>query len=309
MKKRKVVIGVDLGGTKIMTGVIDLNGKVLGKPIKKPTGARESSDKIVKRITDSIDTVIKMLELSKDEILGIGIGSTGPIDSEKGIILDCPQLPTMQYFPLKKIIQNYYQLPVVMNNDANSLILAENVFGVAKNNTNVVGFTLGTGIGCAILFDKKIFNGATGTAGEVWTSPYNGKTIEDYISGEGVKSIYKKMSGVEKESVEVLHLAKNGDVNALKTWEEFGKHLAIAIAWTVNIIDPEIVVLGGSIAKAADFFLPSLEKHLRKQICTVPAEKMQIKLAHLGDYAGFIGAGALVLQAQNVFNNYKTTLL
>ena len=144
--------------------------------------------------------------------------------------------------------------------------------------------------------DGKILNGATGTAGEVWTSPYQEGIMEDYISGAGVSKIYKSISGNEKSSLEIYQMAECGDADALQTWAEFGTHLAVPLAWAINIIDPEIVVLGGSIAAAHAFFKDTMEVNLRKRICSVPAEKTKVVLAQLGDYAGFIGAACLLLE-------------
>ena len=294
--KKDIFIGVDLGGTKIMTGAIDSKGKVLCEPVKVPTLGHEPADKIIKRITDSVEIILQIVNTDINYIQGIGIGSTGPLDFKTGKILDCPQLPTMNNFPLRQIIADYFSVPVFLNNDANCLIYAETVFGEAARKKNVLGYTLGTGIGCAIILNNKILNGATGSAGEIWISPYKENIIEDYISGNGVMKIYNSISGNEKSSLEIYQLAKEGDVNALKTWEEFGKHLAVPIAWGINFIDPEIVVLGGSITKAHDFFMPHLKEKLQNLICPVPANETSIVLAGLGDYAGFIGAACLVIE-------------
>jgi glucokinase len=251
---------------------------------------------IIKRITDSIEKVCFHLNLSINNVIGIGIGATGPLNINDGIILECPQLPTMNFFPLRDTIESYFSVPVFINNDANCLIYGETVFGIAFEKKNIVGFTLGTGIGCAIILDRKILNGSTGTAGEVWASPYQSGTIEDFISGDGVSRIYKSISGQEKSSLDVFNLANEGDENALKTWKEFGAHLAVAIAWSINLIDPEMIVIGGSISNAYKFFKPAMEENLRKQVCPVPAEKTKVVVARLGDYAGFIGAACLVIE-------------
>ncbi|MBU4257610.1 ROK family protein, partial [Patescibacteria group bacterium] len=110
----------------------------------------------------------------------------------------------------------------------------------------------------------------------------------DYVSGSGVARIFETISGKKKSALDIALLAQSGDVNALKTWEEFGKHLAVAVSWSINLIDPEIIILGGSIAKAFQFFSVSLEKHLRKQICPVPAKKTKVVNSKLGENAGFI---------------------
>jgi glucokinase len=292
----KIIIGIDLGGTKIMTGAISPDGKVLGTPVKVLTGGSEPKELIVKRITDSVEQTLSRLNLTTSDISGIGIGSTGPLDIDAGIILECPQLPTMHFFPLRKTIEDYFGVQTFLNNDANCLILGESIFGAAANKRNVVGFTLGTGIGCAIVLNKKIYNGSTGTAAEIWPSPYKSGTIEDYVSGAGVTGIYKSISGIERTSLDIFNLAVNGDEQALNTWKEFGTHLAVPLSWAINIIDPEIVVIGGSITRAFGFFKNSMEETLKKWLCPVPSQKTKIVLAELGDYAGFIGAACLVIE-------------
>lgn len=291
----KIIIGVDLGGTKIMTGAINREGKVLCTPVKILTDGHEPKEIIVKRITDSIEDILSKLNSAINDVSGIGIGSTGPLDIDSGIILECPQLPTMHFFPLRETIQNHFKVPVFINNDANCLLFGETIFGAAANKTNVVGFTLGTGIGCAIVLNKKILNGSSGTAAEIWPSPYQSSTIEDFVSGAGVSRIYKSISGVNKSSLDVYNMAVNGDEQALQTWKEFGTHLAVPIAWTINLLDPEIVVLGGSITGAYKFFKTTMEENIKKWVCPVPAEKTKVVLAELGDNAGFVGAACLVI--------------
>jgi len=291
----KIIVGIDLGGTKIMTGIISPDGKVLGTPVKVQTGGTEPVERIIKRITNSVELSLSNIGLSISDVMGIGIGATGPLDIDGGVILECPQLPTMHFFPLRKTIEDYFGVPVYLNNDANCLILGECIFGATANRKNVIGFTLGTGLGCAIVLDRKIFNGSTGTAAEIWPSPYLSGTIEDFISGAGVSKIYKSISGADKSSLDIFHLAVKGDEQALQTWKEFGAHLAVPLSWSINMIDPDIVVIGGSIASAYNFFKISMEETLKKWICPVPSQKTKIVPAELGDFAGFIGAACLVI--------------
>jgi|WetSurMetagenome_2_1015567.scaffolds.fasta_scaffold00866_10 glucokinase len=294
--KNEIIIGVDLGGTKIMTGAITPEGKTLGAPIKVQTGSEDPKEVILKRITDSIEQTLESLRLDIEQVKGIGIGSTGPLDLEAGSVLECPQLPTMHFFPLRKAVEDHFGTRVYLNNDANCLILGESVFGAAADKKNVIGFTLGTGLGCAIVLNKKIFNGSTGTAAEIWPSPYLSGTIEDYVCGSGVTRIYKSISGLTKTSYDIYNLAFQGDNKALETWKEFGKHLAVPISWSINMLDPDIVVIGGSVTNAYSFFKGSMEENLRKWVCPVPAQKTKVVTARLGDYAGFIGAACLVIE-------------
>lgn len=293
--RREVLIGVDFGGTKILTGAMTEDGNIICEPVNVPTNGSDEGNSIIERLMDSIDEVLRKGGLSTAEIKGIGLGVTGPLDIKKGLILECPQLPTLHFFPLRNTVEEHFQRPVYMNNDANCLIFGETIFGSGVGKKNVMGFTLGTGLGCAIILDKKIFDGATGSAGEIWHSPFREGTIEDFVCGAGVSKIYKKISGGDKSSAEIAALAKKGDESALETWRKFGEYLSVAISWAINIIDPEIVILGGSISNAFEFFSPSMEKKLRRNICPVPAEKTKVVCAKLGTNAGFVGAAALAL--------------
>jgi len=291
----RTLIGVDFGGTKILTGAMTEMGEILGEPVRVATDKEEEPNEVVRRIAGSVEEVLQRIGKTTAEIGGIGLGVTGPIDIRNGTILECPQLPKLHYFPLRKAIEQHFGLPVYMNNDANCLIYGETLFGSGIGKSNVVGFTLGTGLGCAIIMDRKIFAGFTESAGEIWPSPYRDGTIEDLVCGAGVSRIYKKVSGHDKSSSDVAALAETGDANALTTWQEFGKHLSVALAWTINVIDPEIVILGGSISSAFNFFASSMESNLRKYICPTPAEKTKVVCASLGSNAGFIGAAALAI--------------
>lgn len=294
----KAIIGVDLGGTKILTGVVGTDGKVSGTPVKIPTGGGDRAEEIIRRITGSVEAVMTEERLGVRDLTGIGIGATGPLDIEEGLILECPQLPQMHFFPIRKAIEDHFGLPVMLNNDANCFALGETLFGAAAGRENVLGFTLGTGLGCALVMDGRIVNGSTGTAAEIWTSPYKSGIIEDYVSGTGVSAMYRSVSGTDSAPEKIFELAANGDPDALRVWSEFGMHLAYAMAWSVNLIDPQMIVLGGSITAAYPFFRDSMETHFRKWTCPVPAEKTRVVLSGLGDYAGLIGAASLFIMNQ-----------
>ena len=293
--KQKIIVGVDVGGTKIMTGLTTPEGEVVGQPYKIATGGSDDKHAILDRIFCSIDSVITSNNIKKEDIKGIGIGCTGPLDSKNGIILECPQLPALHFYPLGRAIEDKYGLPVVMNNDANCLILGESIWGAGKGENIVLGFTLGTGLGCALVINGKLQMGSTETAGEIWTSPYKDGIIEDYISGSGISNIYKKLTGINKSAVEISGLAKKGDINAAETWNIFGEALGFAISWCTNLIDPDIIILGGSISNSFALYQKPMEDKFRKFICPVPAAKTTIIKAGLGDYAGFIGAAALIV--------------
>lgn len=295
---KSAIIGIDIGGTKIKTGAVRLDGELLCEPDTIATGGTDDSEKIFGRITGTIDTVIKRSGLKKTDIIGIGMGVTGPLDIKRGLILECPQLPTMHFYPLRERVSEMFRLPVYMDNDANALLLGESIWGAGKGYRITLGFTLGTGLGCALVIDNKLFTGANGLACEIWLSPYEGGIIEDILSGHGVSTIYHRLVNRWRTAEEISLLAESGDADAIETWNQFGGVLATALAWGINLTDPDIVILGGSISNSIDLFYDSMNSFLKKHICPVPAGKTQVVKAALGDNAGFIGAAALLIQGE-----------
>lgn len=296
MNGKSILIGVDVGGTKIKAGAITQAGGILHEPVTQDTGGSDEKEIIFDRIASTIEQSIINSGSDIKDISGIGMGVTGPLDTQTGTILECPQLPTMHSFPLKNRIGERFKLPVCMDNDANALLLGESLWGAGKDCRTTLGFTLGTGLGCAIIIDNQIFTGSNGMAGEIWPSPFREETIEDLVSGRGISGVFKKLSGEMKNAKEISTLARDGNPKALETWKIFGEALAFSLAWGINLIDPDIVILGGSITNSLDLFYQPMETELRKFICPVPALKTRVVKAALGDNAGFMGAAGLLMQ-------------
>lgn len=292
---KKLVCGVDFGGTKIKFGIVLEYGKMLGEPLTLPTENQRSGDEIVGTLIEGIERVIQNSDLSFQQMSGIGIGSPGPLDLKNGVIINPPNLPTLHNFPLKQTLENYLNLPVVINNDANCFVLGEACFGSASNASIVCGVTLGTGFGCGIVIDRRIFEGSTGTAAEVWGSPYADRNFEEYGSARSVKRIYQKITSQELEAKEIFNLARQGDQDAIAAWSEFGVHLGRILAIITNLLDPDMIVIGGSVSHAWEFFKHSLLENLFKNINQAPKQHLQVVQAALGDNAGLLGAAALLL--------------
>ncbi len=293
---KELIAGVDLGGTKIIAGVIYPDGRLAGTPVEIPTKAEEPGESIIGRMVDAIKRAVSGAGAAIDEICGIGIGSPGPLDINKGIILNTANLPTLNNFNLKEKISGALNIPVYVNNDANCFALGECFFGAIKDAKDAFGVTLGTGFGCGIVIDRKIYTGATDTAAEIDLCPYLGGTLEDYISGRGVVRIYKEIKGEDGSPPDIADKARNGDADAVKTWEEFGMHLGVALSYAVNILDPEVIIVGGSLSNAYDLFSEKMIGTLNKNINPIPRENIRIIKAKLGNNAGLIGACCLVLQ-------------
>lgn len=294
MESKKVAIGVDIGGTKICAGIIDETGNVCS-PIRTIATCANAPDNVI------IDNLLSLLKETLSnaieyEVLGIGIGCTGPLDLAKGMILNVENLPTLHNFPLREVVENQFSMTVIMENDANAMIYAEALWGAGKQATSILGFTLGTGIGCAWIHEEKIYQGHSYCSGEIWTSPYKDSILEDYVSGNAITRLYKEYTGKQLPAYRIAELARRGDLNALQAWDVFAQALAYALSWTVNMTDPEKIIIGGSILKSADLYWDKANQLFRRNICTSASGCIPLLPAQLGDSAGFIGAAALILK-------------
>lgn len=291
MKRKQVAIGVDIGGTKIRAGIVGAQGVVYDVPRSIATCAEMPGEQIVQRLIALLKETLS--QATEYDVLGIGVGCTGPLDLRRGILLEVENLPTLNHYPLLQVLEEALQMKVKMENDANALILAEALWGAGKDANTVLGFTLGTGIGCALISHGQVWQGQTDCAGEIWTSPYRAGILEDYVSGNAVTRLYEQYTGKHLSGTDIAALAIRGDEAAKQVWDEFAQALAYALSWTVNMLDPQTVVIGGSIIKSASLFWEQADTSFRRYVCRSVAESISLKPAALGDDAGFIGAAAL----------------
>lgn len=291
MSKKHVALGIDIGGTKIRAGLVDCMGNLFSESQEIQTMAHSSAENILLNLETLLNS---LLSENKDfYLVGVGVGCTGPLDTHKGIILNVTNLPALNYFPLKEWLQNKISNNVVLNNDANALLLGEALFGNGRGYSSMLGLTLGTGLGCALIIKNHIWEGNTGNAGEVWSSPYKEGCIEDYVSGTALSKSYTKRAGVCLSARRIANLAYDGDVVAKQVWDNFAQDLAYTIAWISNLFDPEIIVIGGSVTKSSDLFVSNTKNVLCSKF-GFSDRAVDIKIASLGEDAGVIGASALI---------------
>ena len=291
MKREQVAIGVDIGGTKIRAGIVGANGVVYGEARSIATCAELPGEEIVQRLIALIKETLS--HAGEYEVLGIGVGCTGPLDLRKGMLLEVENLPTLNNYPLLQVLEEALHMKVKMENDANALILAEALWGAGKDADTVLGFTLGTGIGCALINHGAVWQGKNDCAGEIWTAPYRDGILEEYVSGNALTRLYEQHTGKHLSGTEIAALAIAGEETAKQVWDDFAQALAYALSWTVNMLDPQTVVIGGSIIKSANLFWEQADTSFRRYVCRSVADSVSLKPAALGDDAGFIGAAAL----------------
>ncbi len=290
----KPVVGIDLGGTKIHAGVVAPGGEILGEA-RLPTEPDREADAILGNMVAAVRQAMEQAGLGTDAVEQVGLGSPAPLDIKAGVLISPNNLPSLYGFPVVERLSEALELPVTLDNDANCLGLGEARFGAGKGAEVCCGLTLGTGMGAFMVIGGRIYGGPHGAGVEIWCSPCQGDWIEEKVSGRGISRTYAKVSDRRADAREVAALAREGDETALETWREFGRNAAVPVAWLSNAGDPDVFVLGGSIARAWDLFGETLVHEARKYINEVTRNVVRILPAELGDAAGMLGAAALVL--------------
>lgn len=277
------VIGIDLGATNIRGAVVS------GGSLSEIVSVRIHSDGSVEDVLGDIYEVIDAF--IDDSISGIGIGVPSVVDVEQGVVYDVQHIPSWVEVPLKHILESKYNKPVFVNNDANCFALGEYYFGKGKKAGSVIGMTIGTGLGSGVIINGKLFAGYNCGAGEFGMLPYQGQTLEFYASGSFFKNVYG-MDGVE-----VFEDAKRGERRALALYAELGIHLGQAVKAVMYAIDPQLIILGGSVAQAYDLFAETMWKEIGTFAYVKSAERIRIEISELKN-SGILGAAALYFDAQ-----------
>ena len=310
---KKYVIGVDLGGTKISTAISTIEGNILANVVL-PTKAEEGEAAVLGRIMQSIDEVIIGSSISIAEVEAIGIGSPGPLDAKKGIIITTPNLPFKDY-NLVQPLKEKYNIPVYLDNDANAAAIGEYMFGAGKGKESIVYFTVSTGVGGGAVLDGKVYRGHTSNALEIGhtTVDPNGPRcncgnlgcLEAMSSGTAIAKKGKEAVSTNVEtslkkydtvtSYEVFKEAEAGDEVAKDIIDNALTYLGIGVANAIATFDPEMIIIGGGVSKAGDIVFDTVKKVVNKRCFKSMAESCEIVPAGLGSDAGVVGAVALAI--------------
>jgi glucokinase len=323
METKKWIIGVDLGGTNIVVGVLPMDGgtgdvlALRSEATEAQRGAKFVVDRITSMIEEARNDVLSSQGGSTADFAGVGIGSPGPLDRKSGIVINTPNLG-WRNFPLRDLVANAVNLPAVLDNDANCATYGEWWLGVGRNVNTLVGLTLGTGIGGGIVLNGEIFHGVSDAAGEIGhtTIEANGRKckcgnygcLEAYASGpaialravEGIESGAESMlpdlvdGRLEQISAATVYEAVVlGDVYANEVMRETAKFLGAGVANLINLLNPEMIVIAGGVTKAGDHLFLPLKAEVRRRAFRSAMEACQICAAALPGTAGVIGAAAV----------------
>ena len=269
-------IGVDLGGTNIRAALVD--GTNVIRKEKAPCPAKGTQEEVINAIAALIEPLIC------DEVTSIGIGVPSVVDTAKGIVYNVANIPSWQEVHLKEIYENRFGIPVHINNDANCFSLGESRFGQGRGYKDVVGITLGTGVGSGIIINGHLYEGRNAGAGEIGCLSYLDKDYETYCSTPFFVAH-------ETTGAELSAKAESGDAAAQALWDEFGHHLGELVKAALFAYDPEAIIFGGGIAAG----YPHFETAMRKTIETFPfetAKDVKILFSTDGDM-GLYGASVL----------------
>ncbi|HTR41724.1 MAG TPA: ROK family protein [Pseudomonadales bacterium] len=245
--KTPLLIGVDLGGTNVRAGLVK-NGKIIALH-KQPISSGADQKTVVNEIFQTIAAVLK------PGVQGIGIGVPSLV--KDGVVYSVANIPSWRKVPLKKLMEKRFGIPAYVNNDAKCFVLGELHYGRGRGRKNIVGLIMGTGMGCGVVINGRLYTGANGGAGELGHAPYQADEFEHYCSGR----FFKREFGLD--AAEIQNRADAGDFKAAEMLAAFGDHFADAIMALMYAYDPEMIVLGGGVNRAYKYFEPRMREKLR----------------------------------------------
>jgi glucokinase len=311
---KPIVIAADIGGTNLRVATVDPAGVVHFRT-RCPTPNAGGVDEIVRAVTGLVHECGH--RPGAEDFVGFGIAVPAVLDQNSGRIHKSPNLPILDGTDLARMIGEELELNVFLENDANAAAIGENWIGASRGAKTSVCATLGTGVGGGLIIDGKPYRGIDGTAGEVGhicVEPLgvecgcgsNG-CLEQYASARAIVRMAGELSSVfpgsvlhkgpEITSASVFEAGKCGDPLAVEVFRRVGQYLGIAFAGLVNVLDPEMIVVGGGVSAGWELFNPALRSELEKRAFQLPVSRVKLVRAELGDNSGILGAAWLVFNA------------
>lgn len=311
-----VRIGFDLGGTNMGASLVSLEGKVLYQN-DCPTLAHEKSENVISRIKNLIHDCFNKAKDMDLNVLSIGMGSPGVIDTINGVIRTCPNIPDWNNIEIVKILTDEFKVPSAIDNDVRVTAMGEYLFGAGKGYKNILCIAIGTGIGGGLILDGKLMRGPTFSMGEIGhiTLQKDGSLCGcgNYgcmealgsslaIIREAKKSLEKGETpilkamldeGKELNVYQICKASEKGDSRCSEIMKEAGEWIGIGLSGVVNLINPEIIIIGGGVSLAGDIIFNPIRQEIKKRALKIPADFVKVVPALLGDSAGMVGASAL----------------
>lgn len=279
------ILGIDLGGTNIRLGKV-CDGKVV-RHLAQRISSKAAEEVILGEMYQAIEEVLDT------DVVAIGCGVPSVVDLETGIVYAVENLPSWKTTPLKQKLEERYGLPVLVNNDANLFALGELYFGKGRGARNMVGMTLGTGLGVGVIIDGHLYCGANCGAGEIGSIPYRDGALETYCSGE----FFERAAGESGDAI--FARAQQGDEKALELFDEFGYELGQAVMTALYAYDPDLIVFGGSVSAGYSLFEAGLRRRLQDFDFQHSLETTSITCSEI-EHVAILGAAALHLETREL---------
>lgn len=308
-----LVFAADLGGTHLRWGTVDRNGKISCRLIK-PTPQAEKPAEIVRALTDAARECERQAAAQGATISAVSVVVPGTVDVAEGLVVKAPNVPCLDGFRLGAALEKELGWPAILENDANAAAIGEMWRGAGKGYCTLIGLTLGTGVGGGIILDGKLWRGANGSAAEIGhmaVDPFAGVAcncgsrgcLEVYASATAVVRMTREASprypnsmlhsSEDLTSEKVYQAGMEGDELALEVFRRMGTYLGIGIASLVNILNPEIVVIGGGLSNGWELFEKDMHQQVIERAFPIPARLVKIVRGECGDDAGLLGAARL----------------
>jgi len=318
----RFVLGIDIGGTNLVVGSVAEDGSALHALDSEPTHAEAGQTDVLDRLITLAQRTIERTrkEVSGADIIGVGVGAPGPLDTKRGIVLLTPNLGWVN-LPLRQIIHERLGLPAALDNDANCAVLGEWWMGAARGTRNAIGITIGTGIGGGIIVDGKLYHGASDCAGEIGHTTIdtegrrckcgNYGCLEAYASGPNIamRAVEEIKAGAVSRLADyvggdlrqvtaqtVYQAAHDGDQLALEVVNDTAKFLGVGIANLVNVFNPEVVVVCGGVTLAGDRLFDPLRREVARRAFKPAVSVCRIIPCELSGTAGVYGAAKVYLE-------------
>jgi glucokinase len=278
------IIGIDIGGTSIVGGRIE--GDVIIEQVASDTHAQEGGDKTL----DILRGVIRRLKTGNTKAIGIGVPSV--VDREKGIVYNVQNIKDWDEVHLKSLLEAEFELPVHIDNDANCFAYGEKIYGKGKDFENFVGVTLGTGVGGGIIQNHHLLFDSNCGSGEFGEIPYLDSILENYCGSR----FFIRTMGLS--AYEIALKAREGDIQSIDKYNEYGKHMAVLVKIILLILDPQAIIFGGSISQSFELFRESMYENLKDFPYPKSVDKIRILTSDLHNI-GILGAGALCVKVES----------
>jgi glucokinase len=317
----RFVLGIDIGGTNLVVGSVAEDGSAMVASASEPTHSEAGATDVVDRLVGLAERAIATTrrEAPSAEILGVGVGAPGPLDTKRGIVLLTPNLGWVN-MPLRQLIHDRLALPAALDNDANCAVLGEWWVGAARGARHAIGITIGTGIGGGLIIDGQLYHGASDVAGEIGHTTIdtegrrckcgNYGCLEAYASGPnialraveeleaGAESRLRALVGGDLQKITaqtVYQAAADGDELALEVVNDTAKFLGVGIGNLLNVFNPEVVVVCGGVTLAGDHLFEPLRREVARRAFKPAVTACRIVPGELAGTAGVYGAAKVFL--------------